>query len=75
MTLLETGYDKLLHYFLMRLKTEVQMGSILNILKVAHDKFTWNDLQISCIGIYGGRFGKTGFKDFGCTSSIPAQYR
>ena len=44
-------------------------------LKVINDKFTWNGLQISCVGIYGGRFGKTGFKDFGCTSSIPAQYR
>ena len=51
------------------------MRSILNILKVAYNKFTWNDVQISCIGIYGGRFEKTGFKDFGCTSSIHAQYK
>ena len=49
--------------------------SILNILKVAHDKFTWIDKKIPHIGIYGGRFGKTGFKDFGCMSSILAQYR
>ena len=45
---------------------------ILNILKVAHDKFNWNGREIPQIGIYGGCFGKPGLKDFGCTSSIPA---
>ena len=59
----------------MSLKTEAQKGRILNISKIAHDKFTWNGREIPHIGIYGGHFGKTGFKDFGCTSSIPAQYK
>jgi hypothetical protein len=31
-------------------------------------KFTWNGLEIPHIG----RYGKNGFKDFGCTSSILA---
>ena len=57
------------------LKNRGTKRSILNILKVAHDKFTWNGKEIPHIGIYGGRFGKTGFKDFLCTSSIPAQYK
>ena len=47
----------------------------MNILKIAHDKFTWNGREIPHIGSYSGHFGKTGFKDFGCTSSIPAQYK
>ena len=47
----------------------------MNILKVAHDKFIWNGREIPHIGSYSGQFGKTVFKDFGCTSGIPAQYK
>ena len=54
---------------------ELKTEGILNILKVAHDKFIWNGKEIPHIGIYGGHFGKAGFKDFGCTSSNPAQYK
>ena len=58
----------------MSLKTEAR-NFFLNILKIAHDKFTWNGREIPHIGSYSGHFRKTGLKDFECTSSILAQYK
>ena len=51
--------------------TGTQKRSILKFRDGTH-KFTWNGLEIPHIGRYVDSYGKTGFKDFGCTTSIPA---
>jgi hypothetical protein len=52
------------------------MRSILkSFLKGSIWKFTWNGLQIPCIGIYSGLFGINLVLVVGCTRSIPSQYR
>ena len=44
-------------------------------IRVGTYKFTCKDMEIPHIGRYGGLIGTTWFKEFGCTSSIPAWYK
>ena len=57
------------------LKNRGTKRRILEVLKIAYENFTWSGREIPHIESYGGNFGKTDFKDFGCTSSVPAQYK
>ena len=58
------------------LKQEHKTGLIvLKVLKVAHKQFTWSGGEIPHIGRYGGHKWKVFGSRFGCTRSIPSQYR
>jgi hypothetical protein len=64
------------HYVPMSWKQCHKMRSILkSFLKCSTWKFTWNGLQIPCIGIYSGIFEITWFLVVECMRSIPSQYR
>jgi hypothetical protein len=53
------------HYVSMSWKQCHKTRNILKVfLKGSTWKFTWNDLQIPCIGVYSGHNGKLGFWEF-----------
>jgi hypothetical protein len=64
------------HYAPMSWKQCHKTRSILKgFLKGSTWKFTWNGLQISCIGIFSGHIGTTWFLGVGCTSRAHIQYK
>jgi hypothetical protein len=64
------------HYVPMSWKQCHKTKSILKVfLKGNTSKFTWNGLQIPCIGIYSGHIGTTWFLGVGCTSRAHTQYK
>ena len=73
-TLLDMGYNKLLYYVLMSYKQRHKTEYFVS-LKVAHDNFTWNCMKYHVWVGMVDTLERYWLKGFGCTSSIPAQYR
>ena len=58
------------------LKNRDTKRRILNILKIAHEKFTWSGREIPYAGRYGGhKWQRILAQGVGCTRSIPSPYR
>ena len=56
------------------LKNRGTKRRILNILNIAHEKFTWSAREIPQVGRYGGhKWQKCLAQGFGCMRSIPSQ--
>jgi hypothetical protein len=68
-------YNKSDHYVPMSWKQCHKTRSVSKFLKDSTWKFTWNGLQIPCIEVYSGHFGKTWFLGVGCTSRAHTQYK
>ena len=69
---IEKLYKTLMSY---KTLTQIRSNKVLNSLKVAHEVFTWNGRKYHIVGRYGGHKWHGFGSRFGCTRSIPSQYR